>query len=149
MRAWPLWVTSIALVVSVLACDPSSELPADADVCKRANHLFSSCGVVLPTLANAPCTGAAKLVARCVVDHGATCDGLATLTQRLDACVEDQLDGGDLLPPPVDLPVPLADPPSSEDAGKRDASEAARELRRPPSPYSGSQSEATNEEVIS
>ena len=115
--------------IGALACEQSNEPAADADVCARATHLFSSCGVVLPTLSTAPCTGAAKLVARCVVDHAKDCDGLATLAQRLDACVEDQLDGGDLLPPPADLPVPLADPDDDQDdagAGEGDAGPLTR-----------------------
>ena len=108
----------LAVVVGLgsVACEGTNEPSAGADVCTRATHLFSSCGVVLPTLSGAPCTGAARLIARCVVDHAKDCDGLATLAQRLDACVEDQLDGGDLLPPPADLPVPLADP-EDDDAG--------------------------------
>ena len=104
--------SALALAVGLgsVACERTNEPAADADLCTRATHLFSSCGVVLPTLSEAPCTGAARLVARCVVDHAKDCDGLATLAQRLDACVEDQLDGGDLLPPPADLPVPFAEP---------------------------------------
>jgi hypothetical protein len=107
----------VALFLASTACYGTDELPADADVCARATDLFASCGVVVPTLSRAPCTGAARLVARCVVDHASGCDGLAKLSQRLDACVGDQLDAGDLLPPPSDLPVPLADEPGAGDAG--------------------------------
>jgi hypothetical protein len=121
-----LGALAIAVGLGSLACEGTNEPAADADVCARATHLFSSCGVVLPTLSDVPCTGAARLIARCVVDHAKDCDGLATLGQRLDACVEDQLDGGDLLPPPTDLPVPLADPDdvdAGEDGGDEEQDE--------------------------
>ena len=114
-------IVIMAVVASLVffACANPHEPEAGADVCVRAEALFARCGVILPTLSGAPCAGAARLVARCVVDHATDCDALATLTQRLDACVEDELDGGELLDPPVDLPVPLSD--DAPDAGRTDA----------------------------
>ena len=113
-----LFIVAGAALGAAAACAPTDELPANADVCARATHLFSSCGVILPTLSNAPCTGAARLVAQCVVSQATDCDGLSTITQHLDDCVEGELDGGDLIEPPADLPVPLGDDSSSSsDAG--------------------------------
>lgn len=86
------------------------EEPAPADVCAEAKNLFASCGTSLPLLSDGPCSGPTRIVARCVVDHAADCEELATLFVRIDACLADMLDGGDsLLPPATDLPVPPRD----------------------------------------
>jgi hypothetical protein len=123
-------VLALAFVLgaAAFACEPAAESPSDADVCERATQIFSSCGVVLPTLAGTPCTGAARLLARCVVDHGQDCDELASLTRRIDACVTDSLDGGDLLPPAADLPVLPAERGADASADAGDAAiDGARE----------------------
>lgn len=78
------------------ACAP--EEPVPADVCAQATQVFTRCGVTLPLLADRPCTGATRAVARCVAAHASNCEDLADLTQRLDACVAEELDGGDLTP---------------------------------------------------
>ncbi len=85
------------------ACAP--EEPVPADVCAQATQVFTRCGVTLPLLADRPCTGATQAVARCVAAHAKNCEDLANLTQRLDACVAEELDGGDLTPA-EDLPFP-------------------------------------------
>ncbi len=97
--AWMVWM------VFTLACADRA-LPDDADVCERADYLVASCGVVLPTLQDSPCTGGARILATCVVNHAHDCDQLATLNRRLDQCKDDLLDGGGLIAPPADLPVP-------------------------------------------
>lgn len=116
---WRATVLVGALGWSAFACFADHTSSADADVCARATHRLSSCGITLPTASNTPCTGAARLVARCIVDHTDDCDSLASLSRRVDACISDELDGGDLLSPPTDLPVPLADPSDDnrQDAG--------------------------------
>jgi len=87
----------------LLACEPA---PAEDDVCAKAAHVFERCGASLPLLDTGSCTGLRKAVATCVADHATTCDELGSLTVRLDACVDDQLDGGDAFTPPDDLPTP-------------------------------------------
>lgn len=139
-----LLVVVFATVIALSACYESQTLPADADVCARATHLFASCGVLVPTLTGAPCTGVAKVVARCVVNRASDCDALAGLAQHLDGCVDDELDGGDILPPPTDLPVPFGSKDRPRDAGDDADADAggplslvtgrARALANPPSP---------------
>ena len=93
----------------VVAC-VSQQDPAATDVCGQASAQFATCGTELPLLNGGPCTGTAKIMARCVVDHAHDCDELASLFSRIDQCVSDVLDGGDaLLPPATDLPVPALD----------------------------------------
>jgi hypothetical protein len=90
-------------VLFLLACEPA---PAEDNVCAKAAHVFERCGASLPLLDTGSCTGLRKAVATCVADHATTCDELGSLTVRLDACVDDQLDGGDAFTPPDDLPTP-------------------------------------------
>ena len=89
------------------------------DDCAQARAVFSRCGVSLPILEGAACTGMQRVVARCVAHHATSCDDLSTLLGRIDACAADELDGGELAPL-TDLPLP---PPA--DAGADTALEAA------------------------
>lgn len=107
-RGWTL------VLVLCAACGYGDRLPDDADVCQRADYLVASCGVVLPTLEGSPCTGAARILATCVVNHAKDCDQLATLNRRLEQCKDDLLDGGGLIAPPADLQVPES---RAEDGG--------------------------------
>jgi hypothetical protein len=110
----------VAAALLVAGC---SNAPAPAaDVCGEASNRFASCGTSLPLLADGPCSGTTRIVARCVVDHAHDCDELGTLFGRIDACVADLLDGGDaLLPPATDLPVVRRDAGAGEagDGGAR------------------------------
>ena len=98
----------LCLALALAGCYPNQEPAADADVCTRAAYLVSSCGFDLPTLdaTTTACTGGARIVATCVVDHARDCDELATLTRRIDQCANDLVDGGGLIAPPSDLPAP-------------------------------------------
>lgn len=98
-----LLAISAAVGAAASACAPQP--PAAVDDCDKARAIFEKCGVSLPILSQGPCTGAQHAVARCVANHASTCDELSTLVGRIDACVADELDGGDL-PPAEDLPVP-------------------------------------------
>lgn len=101
-RVFALLATPMGALIFA-ACAP--EEPVPADVCAQATQVFTRCGVTLPLLADRPCTGATRAVARCVAAHAKNCEDLANLTQRLDACVAEELDGGDLTPA-EDLPFP-------------------------------------------
>ena len=141
---------NIAFLLALLSwgCSNPPDAPP-ADICAQAMGVFTKCGVTLPLLTTGSCTGTARAVARCVAHHATNCEELASLTQRIDACVADELDGGEILPPAEDLPLPaLADaghdaareaaaaeagapeagpdaPPPSVDAGLDGASDAA------------------------
>jgi hypothetical protein len=112
------------------ACAQESE--SFADVCAEARARFSACGASLPLLADKPCTGMTRVLSRCIASHARTCDELSSLITRVDSCVADEADGGEL-PPAEDLSLPLAhhaDAAASKDAasvqtdaaGVRDAS---------------------------
>lgn len=120
---------SLFLFGLLVHCAPTED--PNADVCTKARSSVASCGVVMPLLSDGPCTGVTRALARCISGHAKTCDELASLSGRLDACVADELDaGGDLLPP-TDLPPPPRDsgvdaridaaPSAPKDAGAPDA----------------------------
>lgn len=95
---------SLAIVVAAVATLGSvaceSRVPS-ADVCVEAAHRFQSCGASMALLSSGPCSGARKLVARCVVDNADDCDALAGLHRQLDACVAD-LETDEAYEPPFD-----------------------------------------------
>ncbi|GAC1356601.1 MAG: hypothetical protein NVSMB47_10040 [Polyangiales bacterium] len=113
MRAHPFGLAAALLLAPACAAEPT----VATDVCAQANDVFLRCGVSLPLVQTAACTGAAKTIARCVVDHARECEELAGLTRRLDLCAEDLLDGGDEIGAP-DLPVP---PPADSGHDARSA----------------------------
>jgi hypothetical protein len=94
-----------AALVLALAWGCTGDPPVTGDDCAQARAVFTKCGVSLPILEGAACTGMQRIVARCVAHHATTCDDLSTLLGRIDACAADELDGGDLAPV-GDLPVP-------------------------------------------
>ena len=100
----------LSLMLAVLASGCAREEGAVGDVCERATRLFTECGLTLPILSDGTCTGVTRAVARCVANHASNCDELASLRGRIDACVADEIDGGDaLIPAAEDLPLPVVD----------------------------------------
>jgi len=90
----------VALVVA--GCAPAE--PEAADVCENAERHLSACGVMLPVTRGGACTGARKMLAECMVNHADGCDEMASLLRRIDACIADATDAGDLSPgEPADL----------------------------------------------
>jgi hypothetical protein len=115
-------------VVALLVAGACGEQSVSDDVCGQAAQRVRSCGATFGFLQNGTCSGARKLVARCVVDHATDCDELATLSGRLDECVAGLADGGDdILPEITDLPVPLR-----SDAGARDTGSPTNDAALPP-----------------
>ena len=112
----------LALLLLLASWGCATEDAPAADVCAQAMNVFTKCGVTLPLLSEGACIGTARAVARCVANHANTCEELASLTQRIDACVADELDGGEILPPAEDLPLPA---PDGTDAGHAAAGDAA------------------------
>jgi hypothetical protein len=99
-------VAAVAAAVGVAGTWGCMEDPAvGGDECAQAKAVFTRCGVALPILEGAACTGMQRVVARCIARHATTCDDLSTLLGRIDVCAADELDGGDL-PPLTDLPLP-------------------------------------------
>ena len=87
--------------LSLLACGAAETAPVD--VCEDATHRLAACGVALPIAAGGACAGPRRLVSQCLVSHADGCDEIATIMQRIDACVADmQSDGGDELLPPLE-----------------------------------------------
>ena len=104
MRASPGSALVLAVVMLLpLGASCDDELPT-GDVCADAIRLFAACGTSVPVLSDGPCSGVRAAMARCVVAQAHDCDELATLTNRLDACVGDAIDAGAVVPP--ELPVP-------------------------------------------
>ena len=107
--AFRLLVPLAALVAFLASACGNADLPA-GDVCQQATNVFLKCGVTLPLLTDGPCTGTKRALAGCVAHHAANCEELAGLEGHIDACVADELDGGDsFLPPAEDLPLPAFD----------------------------------------
>jgi uncharacterized membrane protein YgcG len=104
---------TLALVLLALLAAPwlatsasCQEEPAPEDVCEEALLLFATCGATVPLLTDGPCTGVRRATARCVVDHARDCDELASLPQRIDACVSEMFPDDEPLPTGGPLPVP-------------------------------------------
>lgn len=96
------------------ACSAGTNDDAGLDACARADKKLSACGVMLPVGQGGACVGVRRMASECVNAHADGCDELATIFQRIDACIDDiQGDAGDLVPEGVAL--------VSHDAGKRDA----------------------------
>ena len=93
--AWLLCLLSVAVVV--VGCREDDATVA-GDACERADHKLRACGVMLP-LVSSGCVGLRRVASECVNAHADGCDELATIFQRVDACLEDQQgDGGDIVP---------------------------------------------------
>jgi hypothetical protein len=100
----PRLIEALLMIATAAAC--SAVAPERVDVCEAARVRFSECGASLPLLTNKPCTGVTRAVSACIVHHVSNCDELASLTTRIDLCVADEADGGEL-PPAEDLIPPM------------------------------------------
>ena len=103
-KAFVLLAATLPTFLLVSACS-DADAPA-GDVCQQASDLFARCGVTLPLLSGAPCTGVVHDAAQCIAAHAANCDDLASIETKLGACASDALDSGGFVPPAEDLPVP-------------------------------------------
>ena len=77
-----------------------------ATPCDEATHLVATCGATVPFLNSRACTGLARYTAICITQHATDCDGLATLSGRLEECMPDA--GDALFPTAEDLQFPVA-----------------------------------------
>jgi hypothetical protein len=89
-------------VMPMIGCGDSGDL--SADVCEAAADKLSACGVSLPVSTRGACVGTRRLAAECMVHHADGCDQLASLLQRIDACVSDIQSTESGLPEGVALP---------------------------------------------
>lgn len=105
-------LASLALVM--VACAPE---PAAGDTCAKASRIVSECGASLPAL-EGECSATKRAIATCITKNGADCEALATLYQRLDVCVADLVDAGDLAQADVPEPITLAPRDAGKDAAK-------------------------------
>jgi hypothetical protein len=93
------FVVAFGLGITLLAmpgCAPAE--PEAANVCEAADQHLSACGVMLPVTRGGACVGARKMLAQCMVDHADGCDELASLLRRVDSCIADATDAGDIGP---------------------------------------------------
>ncbi len=132
MRPPLAFATALALatVVVAFACAPVDD--AGGDVCEQAKAVFGRCGASLPLLTDKPCTGMTRVFARCVTRHATTCDELASLAGRIDACVADEADGGELAPAEDLVPPVFGDGGRGIDARSvADAAQSPPDARTP------------------
>ncbi|MGE0787198.1 MAG: hypothetical protein AB7S26_16120 [Sandaracinaceae bacterium] len=94
---------AIVLASLLVGCAPLGLVgdpePA-ADPCAEAARIFEGCGASLAYLYPERCVGPSLVIAECVVDHGATCDDLATLD--VEDCVRELTDPGEDPVEPLD-----------------------------------------------
>lgn len=109
-----LALASALFAATSAGCSAAADDDATLDACARADKKLSACGVTLPVGQGSACVGVRRMASECVNAHADGCDELATIFQRIDACIDDiQGDAGDLVPEGVALT-------SHPDAGKRD-----------------------------
>ncbi len=114
----PRLIRPVVLALALVGCVPlgiAPDMGEPADPCDEAALLFESCGASLAFLYPERCAGASAVIAECVLDHGRTCDDLATLD--VEDCVVQQTerDGYDepLAVDFVTVVPPVEEPPET------------------------------------
>ena len=102
---------AVVLALVFAGCDAIWQEPDRPETpCDEAEVLLLECGAQVALFERAECAGPARFAAECVLEHGAACEDLATLSEACARVVADAIGGidaprlpGDACEPPVAL----------------------------------------------